>query len=131
MLATRLSKHLIKCGRNHPGNNMVRCPFNNTHVLQSSDLKTHLGNCSNLKDFFQLTNKEYVPSADPMAGSFDFIECHENWNDEPEAETYNPQLYCKKNLLMRNLVGGTPSQRREFRESQREKFKDLLEGKDL
>ncbi|XP_034478108.1 gametocyte-specific factor 1 homolog [Drosophila innubila] len=131
VLACRLATHLVKCSANHPGNRMVRCPFNSTHVLQASFLSTHVLTCPNLKDLMHFTNKETFRSPDQMAGRVEYIYCQENWNDEPETKVYDPQEHCSKNILLRSLVGGTPSQRKEFRETERKKFKELMECNEL
>lgn len=42
MLAHRLALHLVKCRRNHPDVEKVRCPFNSTHLINKPELNVSI-----------------------------------------------------------------------------------------
>jgi len=88
-------------------------------------LQAHISTCSNHKDYSHFQTKETLPSHSPKTGTIDFVECDENWSDEPDVKSYNPEVHCKGSMLLRNCTNVPRAQRHEFREKQRQLFKEL------
>ncbi|EDW82932.2 uncharacterized protein Dwil_GK22587 [Drosophila willistoni] len=118
ILPTRLVLHLNRCARNYSGLKMVRCPFDITHVVRVSEMEAHVATCPSRK--IEELEVDQLPRApDPSKK-----ETSENlWDDEPEVPAYDPSLYCAANPVVRTLYGATASERREFREQERARFR--------
>ncbi|XP_017868296.1 PREDICTED: gametocyte-specific factor 1 homolog [Drosophila arizonae] len=129
LLPGRFAWHLTRCARNNFSSGMVRCPFNNTHVVKPKVLNNHLLNCPNRCDLERFLHPDALPPKEPRPSQVDLVECSENWDDEPPAPTYNPREYSENNLIIRQLVGATPAQRRQFREMERRRFERLNQNR--
>merc|ERR1719431_1779063 len=75
----------------------------------------------------KMTNKvfEKVPD-EPIQ----YDDEEEDW-DKLEAVTYKPQAAIKNRKVLRNIQNATPSQRKEFRKQEAERFKRLEEKRGL
>ncbi|XP_068155152.1 gametocyte-specific factor 1 homolog [Drosophila tropicalis] len=125
ILPTRLVIHLNRCARNHSGLKMVRCPFDITHVLKVNEMEGHVAICPSRKkdempicfeELPELKRQQQVETSDTT------------WDDEPVVATYDPQLYCAANPVVRMLRGANATERHQFREQERARFRAFREA---
>ncbi|KAI8043576.1 gametocyte-specific factor 1 homolog [Drosophila gunungcola] len=120
VLPVRLTYHLTRCARNYPLSKMVRCPYNTTHFHDVGSMQEHIIECPNR------TSSEPDKLSPGEAGASNFIvETSEDWDADPPAPTYNPLAHCEQHLVLRNPQGLPPAARREFRERERRRFKEI------
>jgi len=133
ILKSRLQRHLIRCTPRHPNNDKVTCPFNSTHLIEKKALNHHVENCPDRASFdlykYKIDTKPYrdltevdVEPSEPEIESLD-LEPQEDWSDY-NVPTYNPEKYCNNARILRTKIGGTPSEKKAFKEAQRNKFKN-------
>ncbi|XP_030572999.1 gametocyte-specific factor 1 homolog isoform X2 [Drosophila novamexicana] len=124
VLRGRLTKHLVRCSRNPENlNKLLVCPFNESHRLDAQQLQAHIKICPERAGFERHAQKdEQPPLAEPVSQVS--IECEEDWDNEPDAPTYDPSAYCEENLVIRSsgLHGQSKSVRRDFRAKERRRF---------
>ncbi|XP_030572998.1 gametocyte-specific factor 1 homolog isoform X1 [Drosophila novamexicana] len=143
VLRGRLTKHLVRCSRNPENlNKLLVCPFNESHRLDAQQLQVgkmfdllrligihfefmqaHIKICPERAGFERHAQKdEQPPLAEPVSQVS--IECEEDWDNEPDAPTYDPSAYCEENLVIRSsgLHGQSKSVRRDFRAKERRRF---------
>ncbi|XP_064536894.1 gametocyte-specific factor 1 homolog [Drosophila montana] len=119
ILPSRLALHLIRCARNNSSIKLVRCPFNTTHMLKPDELHEHVASCDFRRVYARFKHADMLPPTEPRAPVTDVVESSENWDEEPPVPSYDPQAYCVRNPVIRNIHGGSASQRRDFRNSER------------
>lgn len=54
ILSERFQTHLVKCAKNYPNINLLKCPFNTTHLVVESELDVCATGLVNEKLHFQL-----------------------------------------------------------------------------
>ncbi|EDW86901.1 uncharacterized protein Dwil_GK22311 [Drosophila willistoni] len=102
---------------------MVRCPFDITHVVRIAEMEAHVPMCPSRK--MEELGVDQLPRApDPSKKETSDTP----WDDEPDVPTYNPALYCAVNPVVRTLYGATASERRQFREQERARFRAFREA---
>ncbi|EDW69931.1 gametocyte-specific factor 1 homolog [Drosophila virilis] len=124
VLRGRLTKHLVRCSRNPENlNKLLVCPFNESHRFDAQQLQAHIKICPERAGLERHAQKEEQPLvAEPVSQVS--IECEEDWDNEPDAPTYDPSAYCEENLVIRSsgLHGQSKSVRRDFRAKERRRF---------
>ncbi|XP_052846425.1 gametocyte-specific factor 1 homolog [Drosophila gunungcola] len=120
----RLANHLTRCAKNHSSSKMVRCPFNSNHLHSVGNMKKHVIECPNRSSLERYKLPDMLPPVEPRASDF-VVESSEDWDAEPPAPTYNPQRYCEQECIIRKIQGKPPAARREFRERERRRFKEM------
>jgi len=138
----RIQFHLVKCRKNHPNSDVEICPFNSTHHVPKSERESHMTTCESRK-FVELAkysnasstkaNNKYmeVTSCGPPKpynqARFEVME--EDWEKEASIKkSYDPSKKASKVPVLRNLQGATPSQRRDFRASEKIRIGALQNG---
>lgn len=69
-----------------------------------------------LEHFRNVTEPVTSPTIPPPMPAY---QTDENWGDEPEVPSYNPQLYASNAEVLRSITGAPPSQRKAFRQQER------------
>ncbi|KAH8338260.1 hypothetical protein KR074_011963, partial [Drosophila pseudoananassae] len=121
LMPERFALHLIRCARNHPGSNLLRCPFNSTHLFMEGSIEQHVEVCPDRAYFVRYTNPDKLPPPEPSKGQF-FVKSEEDWDISEPVTTYNPEQHCKESFVIRNPQGAPPAARRQFREQERRRF---------
>ncbi|XP_055383210.1 gametocyte-specific factor 1 homolog [Condylostylus longicornis] len=132
ILKTRIQKHLIQCRKSYPNQEKSTCPFNTTHLINKKEFSYHVEICPDRASFdlykykidsrpYSSENENFDENMDEPNSTID-EQPVEDWSND-NVPSYNPQQYCNKLPLLRTKVGGTPSEKRAFREAQREVFK--------
>ncbi|TDG47086.1 hypothetical protein AWZ03_006523 [Drosophila navojoa] len=96
--------------------------------MKPNSLNNHF-NCPNRNDLERYVCPDALLPNEPRPSKVDLVECSENWDDEPPTPTYNPREYSENNLIIRQLVGGTASERRRFRDMERVRFRRLIQNR--
>ncbi|TDG42131.1 hypothetical protein AWZ03_011463 [Drosophila navojoa] len=122
VLRGRLPQHLERCSRNSDIKLKI-CPFNETHRVPEKGMEAHIKECPDRARLESFKIKEELQGAKEVA-PIDFVECDEDWDNEPDVSAYNPNVYCEENLVIRSSVinGQSRSVRRNFRQSERRRF---------
>lgn len=88
-------------------------------------LQAHIQECEDRHSFERFCNPDSLPPKNPSCDTaVESINTTENWDEDPEVPTYNPQAYCEENIVIRNLQGVPKATRRQFRENERRRFKE-------
>ncbi|EDW95942.2 gametocyte-specific factor 1 homolog [Drosophila yakuba] len=119
----RLNNHFIRCAKNFPSAKLARCPFNDNHLPSAAEMQKHVFECSDRASMERFKLPSVLPSVEPRPREFS-METGEDWDAEPPTPTYNSNIHCERNMVIRNLQGAPPAARREFREDQRKRFKE-------
>lgn len=132
----RLQAHIIKCRRNLPPNHgFVECPFWYNHYVQSYELEEHMLHCEHrlLKEAnkrmwenVEAVNKFNEPEliADVL-GSVGYHRHHQESWDDAVYPAFKAEKLISTTTHMIVPQGMTKSQRKEFKESERLRLRDL------
>jgi len=131
----RLQFHLVKCRRNHPASNVAICPFNSGHHVLRAEMTLHTAVCSDRR---MVESIKYNPKpvleryglheslSERRAREAELPPSTEDWEAEATVtSSYNPAKMAMRMPVLRKLEGGTPSQRKEFRASERVRLEML------
>lgn len=131
----RLQTHIIKCKRTLPANNdFVQCPFWELHYVKKHELEDHKLNCEHrllkeankrMWDNPDASSKFSEPKlvVDPAAQSY---VNNESW-DDVVGSTFKAEELHASTTHMVTPQGMTKSQRRDYREKERLRLRDLEE----
>lgn len=127
ILRSRIQNHLIRCARNHPDIILERCPFDSTHHLRPEEKEAHILSCTSRATFdeyrYTMLEKKKVESPESAAAvQLPHAAISEESWDDINVPTYDPQLYVQQAPVLRNLYGHTKSERRAFREEERQRL---------
>lgn len=125
MKRKRLIPHLVKCRLSHPDVELMKCPFNASHLIPEPEFTHHVTNCSD-----RAIIDRYKYNTLPVKQDFQDrqkieIECDENW-DDTEADDYDPTKHVTKKNVILNHIGGRPSDKKEFRKNERKRLGDAF-----
>lgn len=124
LLRGRLTKHLLRCGRSSGNSNrFIICPFNENHRYDKKEFAEHQKVCPDRLRFEREWNK---PCSVNEPAKKDVVDGEDDWDQEPDAPTYNPTAYCMENLVIRSTAanGQSKSERRNLRNLERRRFAD-------
>ncbi|XP_075155477.1 gametocyte-specific factor 1 homolog isoform X2 [Haematobia irritans] len=119
ILRSRMQVHLTRCRKNHLNEKKVTCPFNVTHVLNEPELEFHVTVCTERKTFEHFRNEVKAPTRPIIPPSVPLCDSEENWDNDEDVPSYNPQAYAAKADVIRTIQGVPPSQRKAFRKQER------------
>lgn len=137
----RIQTHLVKCRRNHPDMDMAVCPYNASHHIPKAEEAMHVTHCPDRK-IIELAKYSwalqkpgqhgYVSMPEPVRMSprdIAMMMCQdENWETEATIkESYDPQKKCAKSNVLRKIQGATPSERKKFYISERQRHDMIKE----
>ncbi|XP_064597521.1 uncharacterized protein LOC135463980 [Liolophura sinensis] len=124
----RMPYHLMKCRRQHIGQDFVTCPFNANHEMPKPELRYHVSTCEDrgriAADLLYEQKKNNSKSqvlkgcTDVPSYEYDFKipEPTEDWESEtleyPRVGVH-PSVWKNPNII-RNTVGLTKSEKKEF-----------------
>ncbi|XP_055640699.1 gametocyte-specific factor 1 homolog [Toxorhynchites rutilus septentrionalis] len=134
IMAFRMQTHLYKCRKNHKDLKYTKCPFNQLHDIPEQELKIHMVNCPDRETFDRYkycistssaafapeVESNAVPSVQLTYGLND--EDNETWDSGYKVRAYNPRAYAARTNVIRKATGMTPSEKRAFREAERQRF---------
>jgi len=139
----RIQFHLVKCRRNHPDTDHVICPYNASHHVPKPEEQYHISCCPDRK-LVELAKYSWAmdkpgqhgylekpePSRMNHAEVTSLMMMDENWETEATIkESYNPNTKCAKAQVLRKLPGATPSERRKFYASEKQRH-DVIKEKE-
>jgi len=143
----RIQTHLVKCRRNHPDMDMAVCPYNASHHIPKAEEAMHVTHCPDRK-IIELSKYSWAMHKPGQHGNVSMPEpvrmssrdiammmCQdENWETEATIkESYDPQKKCAKTNVLRKIQGATPSERKKFYISERQRhdmIKEVQEDQD-
>lgn len=124
----RMQYHLVKCKRQNQHKSTAICPFNSTHIVDELEFQYHKENCPekinfaleimDINDNRKKSDKIYFNEYQ------NGLEC---WDDEIVEMSYDPQNYCLQNDILRQKKVATASERREFRNVERNRLLHIAE----
>jgi len=131
---SRFAVHLEKCSRSDTSGKFRICNYNSSHHVKIEEMKEHLLTCpdkikieaSMFERQLKAASVNMVLEKEPEQ-PVQYYEEEEDW-DKLECATYQPQAAIMNRKVMRNIQNATPSQRREFRKQEAERFKKLEEN---
>nr|NP_727732.1 uncharacterized protein Dmel_CG32625 [Drosophila melanogaster]AAN09336.1 uncharacterized protein Dmel_CG32625 [Drosophila melanogaster] len=116
----KMPYHLPLCAKKFPSDELARCPYNRTHMYPIADIYEHIIKCpSYLREESHSDAKEDAKDCDAKESDA------KDWDADPPVSTYDPNIHCEKNPIIRRLHGATRSSRRAFREKERKRLMDL------
>jgi len=130
ILRQRIQTHLIKCARSHPDIKLETCPFDVTHRYRKEDEKAHLEECSSRENFDRYVysvssgSAPVEPTPRPRPPPPPKLNDEEDW-DHYNTPTYDPQKYAMNAKVLRAPGLMTPSERRQFADSERQRLSQL------
>jgi len=131
----RIQTHLVKCRKNHPETDIDICPYNASHHVPKPELQFHVTQCPDRK-IVELAKYSWAmdkpgnhgnvsmpqPSGLKNHEVMNIMMRDENWETEATIkESYKPESKCGKSLVLRRLQGATPSERKKFYASERQR----------
>jgi len=137
----RIQTHLVKCRRNHPDMDMAVCPYNASHHIPRAEEAMHVTHCPDRK-IIELSKYSWALQKQGQHGNCNMPEpvrmssrdiammmCQdENWETEATIkESYDPQKKCAKTNVLRKIQGATPSERKKFYISERQRHDMIKE----
>ncbi|XP_033169195.1 gametocyte-specific factor 1 homolog [Drosophila mauritiana] len=111
VMLSNMPFHLPGCAKKFPSANLARCPYNSTHMYTIDDIFEHVIQCPS-----------FIRGSEEKK---ELKETVEDWDAEPPVPTYNPNIHCEANPIIRSLHGATRSARKAFRERERKRIMDL------
>lgn len=139
----RIQFHLVKCRRNHPDTDHVICPYNASHHIPKPEEQYHISSCPDRK-LVELAKYSWAmdkpgqhgylekpePSRMNQTEITSLMMMDENWETEATIkQSYNPNMKCAKAKVLRKLPGATPSERRKFYASEKQRH-DVIKEKE-
>nr|XP_022909405.1 gametocyte-specific factor 1 homolog [Onthophagus taurus] len=122
--AKRFLYHLVRCRKANPHVKLVTCPLFAEHKVPEPELEYHIQTCEQRK---QLEQELYRDEPIEERWKIDRnvpIEYDDTW-ETTDAPSYNPQLYCEQNRVIRTIQVEPPSVRKQFRQAERERHQML------
>jgi len=132
----RMQRHLVKCRKNNPTAEVDVCPFNCSHHFPKPERRYHLETCPDRKIVdlvkYDMETEQDVIGIDQVKpvceGRMEVLLDGEDWDAEPQLQSYDPEKKCIKSGVLRRLQGGTPSERKKFSVAERIRHEGLLTG---
>jgi len=127
----RLQGHLVKCRRNNPTAEVDICPFNCSHHFPKPERRYHLETCPDRKivdlAIYDTEAEQDVIGIKPVCeGRMEELLDGEDWDAEPQLQSYDPEKKCSKSAVLRKVQGVTPSERKKFYAAERIRHEALL-----
>jgi len=127
----RLQGHLVKCRRNNPTAEVEICPFNCSHHFPKPERRYHLETCPDRKivdlAVYDMEAEKDVIGIKPVnEGQMEELLDGEDWDAEPQLQSYDPEKKCSKSAVLRRVQGVTPSERKKFYAAERIRHEALL-----
>ncbi|XP_022909417.1 gametocyte-specific factor 1 homolog [Onthophagus taurus] len=124
ILAKRFSYHLVRCRKANPHVKLVTCPLFAQHKVPEPELEYHIQSCEQRKE---LEKQLYLDEPIEEKWKIDRnvpMEYDDTW-ETTDAPSYNPQIYCEQNRIIRTIQVEPPSVRKKFRQAERERHQML------
>ncbi|XP_037960891.1 gametocyte-specific factor 1 homolog [Teleopsis dalmanni] len=122
ILESRFQTHLVKCRQQYKGEQKETCAFNHTHIVNKSELEHHLKTCVDRKHFERSIQEPEKPISHPPP-EFKPLPDGEDWDVDVQA--YNPAEYATKAPVLRSLQGASKAVRKQFRNDERKRLRQL------
>ncbi|CAH2005205.1 unnamed protein product [Acanthoscelides obtectus] len=120
----RFAAHLYKCKLQHPHIKLAICDFNSTHHMPEDELNYHHEHCPSRTSIEALIYKEEGESSNQYSIQNIIVDTDETW-DKFNVQTYNAEEKCLKRGVLRKLDVAPPSKKKEFRDQERERIKNV------
>lgn len=123
----RMQIHLVKCKKNYPDSDLVPCDFNATHIVHKLELDRHYEQCEDRKNFELKTTETLNKAHNKYVIQKIEIATDENW-DDIDVPTYDPRKDTENRNVLRGINVASSSKRREFRQNERQRLRELAGG---
>lgn len=118
----KLMSHIAKCKKSANTANKVECPLDKSHIVDQEHLKEHIATCPSLGNLIDMSagynKKENDIIMDKHMSS-------ENWDEEPEVQSYNPMEASASKQVIRCISGMSKAEKRKFRKNERMRVENL------
>lgn len=140
IMSSRMQTHLYKCRKNYPDLKYIKCPFNETHDFPEQEMPNHVKVCPDRESLvrYKLTvatsaatfAEDEASSAQAAAPAPNRIyendvESEDLWDAGPSVRAYNPRANASRTNVIRKNIGMTPSQKKAFKEAERQRLGKL------
>jgi len=137
ILPHRIQTHLKKCEKQYPHLNLEKCIFNSCHRIEPGKMKLHQQDCPDRLEWEKQQNiiEVRTSSSGSLSSSGvvmqkpisynddDEEEAGENWDEDVGQFKYDPRKAAAQKPILRNNIGLTPAQKRQFKQEEFERLK--------
>ncbi|XP_029157484.1 uncharacterized protein LOC114929930 isoform X2 [Nylanderia fulva] len=118
----KLMSHIAKCKKSANTANKVECPLDKSHIVDQKHLREHIATCPSIGNLIDMNIRYEEKEKDIIV---DKPMSSENWDEEPEVQSYNPMEVSASKQVMRCIPGLSKSEKRKFRENERMRVESL------